>query len=33
MALMTDASGAPKTFMQKLLDGVERVGNKVPIPR
>jgi len=29
---MTDASGAPKTFMQKLLDGVERVGNKVPHP-
>jgi aminobenzoyl-glutamate transport protein len=23
---------APKTFMQKLLDGVERVGNKVPDP-
>jgi aminobenzoyl-glutamate transport protein len=23
---------APKTFMQKLLDGVERVGNKVPHP-
>src|SRR5215467_11045799 len=32
MGLMTDASGAPKTFMQKLLDGVERVGNKVPHP-
>src|SRR5262250_275529 len=29
---MTDASGAPKTFMQKLLDAVERVGNKVPHP-
>src|SRR5262245_53335178 len=29
---MTDASGAPKTFMQKVLDGVERVGNKVPHP-
>ena len=25
-------SAAPKTFMQKLLDGVERVGNKVPHP-
>ena len=22
----------PKTFLQKLLDGVERVGNKVPHP-
>src|SRR5262249_6786687 len=31
-ALMTDASGASKTFMQKILDGVERVGNKVPHP-
>ena len=29
---MTDASAAPKTFMQKVLDGVERVGNKVPHP-
>jgi aminobenzoyl-glutamate transport protein len=29
---MADASGVPKTFMQKLLDGVERVGNKVPHP-
>jgi aminobenzoyl-glutamate transport protein len=29
---MTDTSGAPKTFMQKLLDGVERVGNQVPHP-
>ena len=28
----SDVSGAPKTFMQKLLDGVERVGNKVPHP-
>jgi aminobenzoyl-glutamate transport protein len=25
-------AGAPKTFMQKLLDVVERVGNKVPHP-
>ena len=23
---------APKTFMEKVLDGVERVGNKVPHP-
>jgi hypothetical protein len=22
----------PKTFLQKMLDGVERVGNKVPHP-
>src|SRR5215468_5218573 len=29
---MADASGAPKTFMQKVLDVVERVGNKVPHP-
>jgi aminobenzoyl-glutamate transport protein len=29
---MTAASDAPKTFMQKVLDGVERVGNKVPHP-
>src|SRR5262245_33094958 len=32
---MSQASTAvhpPKTFMQKLLDGVERVGNKVPHP-
>ena len=27
-----DSVDAPKTFMQKLLDGVERVGNKVPHP-
>ena len=26
------ASAAPKTFMEKVLDGVERVGNKVPHP-
>jgi aminobenzoyl-glutamate transport protein len=26
------ATVAPKTFLQKLLDGVERVGNKVPHP-
>jgi len=25
-------TAAPKTFLQKLLDGVERVGNKVPHP-
>jgi aminobenzoyl-glutamate transport protein len=29
---MTDSSGERKTFMQKVLDGVERVGNKVPHP-
>jgi aminobenzoyl-glutamate transport protein len=29
---MSDASAAPKTAMQKLLDVVERVGNKVPHP-
>jgi hypothetical protein len=27
---MSQASEGPKTFMQKLLDGVEKVGNKVP---
>jgi p-aminobenzoyl-glutamate transporter AbgT len=27
-----DAIEPPKTFLQKLLDGVERVGNKVPHP-
>jgi aminobenzoyl-glutamate transport protein len=29
---MSEASDAPKTFMEKVLDGVERVGNKVPHP-
>jgi aminobenzoyl-glutamate transport protein len=29
---MSQTSEAPKTFMQKLLDVVERVGNKVPHP-
>jgi hypothetical protein len=29
---VSDAIEAPKTFLQKLLDGVERVGNKVPHP-
>ena len=29
---MVSASAAPKTFMEKVLDGVERVGNKVPHP-
>jgi aminobenzoyl-glutamate transport protein len=29
---MAKASDAPKTFMEKVLDGVERVGNKVPHP-
>jgi aminobenzoyl-glutamate transport protein len=29
---MSESSRTPKTFMQKLLDGVERVGNKVPHP-
>jgi p-aminobenzoyl-glutamate transporter AbgT len=29
---MPDTSEAPKTFMQKILDGVERAGNKVPHP-
>ena len=29
---MASASDAPKTFMEKVLDGVERVGNKVPHP-
>ena len=32
MSEATQAIGAPKTFMQKLLDGVEQVGNKVPHP-
>jgi aminobenzoyl-glutamate transport protein len=27
---MSESSGAPKTFMQRVLDVVERVGNKVP---
>src|SRR5215831_18313988 len=30
--LMSQTSQESKTFMQKLLDGVERVGNKVPHP-
>jgi aminobenzoyl-glutamate transport protein len=29
---MAKPSDAPKTFMEKVLDGVERVGNKVPHP-
>jgi aminobenzoyl-glutamate transport protein len=29
---MSKASDAPKTFTEKMLDGVERVGNKVPHP-
>ncbi len=29
---MSQASAVPKTFMEKVLDGVERVGNKVPHP-
>ena len=29
---MSEPSAAPKTFMQKVLDVVERVGNKVPHP-
>ena len=29
---IADTITAPKTFLQKLLDGVERVGNKVPHP-
>jgi aminobenzoyl-glutamate transport protein len=32
MSEVSLAIEAPKTFMQKLLDGVERVGNKVPHP-
>jgi len=27
-----ETAAAPKTFLQKLLDAVERVGNKVPHP-
>jgi len=27
-----ETAETPKTFLQKLLDGVERVGNKVPHP-
>src|SRR5215472_6663093 len=27
-----ETAAAPKTFLQKVLDGVERVGNKVPHP-
>jgi len=29
---VSEAIEPPKTFLQKLLDGVERVGNKVPHP-
>ena len=29
---MSTANAAPKTAMQKLLDGVESVGNMVPHP-
>lgn len=29
---VAEPTAAPKTFLQKLLDGVERVGNKVPHP-
>ena len=29
---VAETPAAPKTFLQKLLDGVERVGNKVPHP-
>jgi aminobenzoyl-glutamate transport protein len=29
---MSESTAAPKTFMQKVLDVVERVGNKVPHP-
>jgi aminobenzoyl-glutamate transport protein len=32
MSPTTQAVEAPKTFMERLLDGVERVGNKVPHP-
>ena len=32
MITPTQAVEAPKTFTQKMLDGVERVGNKVPHP-
>src|SRR5215831_11241828 len=32
MSTPRQAVAAPKTFTQKLLDGVERVGNKVPHP-
>src|SRR4029453_1184493 len=31
-ALMSRASAAPKSFMQRLLDAVEVAGNKVPHP-
>ena len=27
-----ETAETPKTFLQKLLDGIERVGNKVPHP-
>jgi aminobenzoyl-glutamate transport protein len=27
-----DGRAGPKTFLQRMLDGVERVGNKVPHP-
>ena len=29
---LAEPTAAPKTFLQKLLDGVETVGNKVPHP-
>ena len=29
---IAETTAAPKTLLQKLLDGVERVGNKVPHP-
>jgi hypothetical protein len=29
---IAEPAAAPKTFLQKLLDGVETVGNKVPHP-
>jgi aminobenzoyl-glutamate transport protein len=29
---ITETTAAPKTVLQKLLDGVERIGNKVPHP-
>jgi aminobenzoyl-glutamate transport protein len=32
MSEATEAIPAAKTFMERLLDGVERVGNRVPHP-
>lgn len=29
---IAETTAAPKTFLRRLLDGVERVGNKVPDP-